>query len=209
MSRHQLMHIIYIYIEVLKFYQQLSRVLASPSVSLSGIFSDVVNGNDGICWHDLLRGESRSAAGSSFMAWGIERTFDVYLENISIYKYIYTYMEYIFTCVCMWCFSAGRLSDEYERLYVYIYIYYHIIFLIYIHIYIRESFPLSFSLALSAYIKCVRLGVALDIRIACECSTYTPPLQNYIYIHIYISSCCVGLPAIYIRAFMTRFTTVR
>jgi len=62
------MHIIYIYIEVLKFYQQLSRVLASPSVSLSGIFSDVVNGNDGICWHDLLRGESRSAASSSFMA---------------------------------------------------------------------------------------------------------------------------------------------
>lgn len=41
---------IYIYIEVFKFYQQLSRVLASPSVSLSGIFSDVVNGNDdGIC----------------------------------------------------------------------------------------------------------------------------------------------------------------
>lgn len=60
---------IYIYIEVLKFYQQLSRVLASPSVSLSGIFSDVVNGNDdGICWHDLLRGGCRSAVGPSFMA---------------------------------------------------------------------------------------------------------------------------------------------
>lgn len=88
------------------------------------------------------------------MAWGIERTFDVYLEDISIYKYIYTYMEYIFTCVCMWCFSAGRLSDEYERLYVYIYIYYHHILDLYS--YIRESFPLSFSLAtLSAYIKCV------------------------------------------------------
>lgn len=52
----------------------------------------------------------------------------------------------------------------------------------------RESLSLPFSLAtLSAYIKCVRLGVALDIRTACECSTYISPPPAELYIHIYIS----------------------
>lgn len=85
------------------------------------------------------------------MAWGIERILStfIYLEDISIYKYIYTYMN-IYLHVCAWCFYAGRLSDEYEGLYVYIYIYYyHISFGLYSCIHVNLSRCRSLSLSFS------------------------------------------------------------
>lgn len=83
----------------------------------------------------------------------------------------------IYLHVCAWCFYAGRLSDEYEGLYVYIYLLLSHFFW-FIFMYTRESLPLSLSISLLFFLhlllwasifKCVRLSVALDIRTACEC----------------------------------------
>lgn len=98
MSRHPVnaYHIYIIYRDSQVFYHSSCPVfLASPSISLSGIYiSDVVNGNDdGICWHDLLQGGEEGAPATLLSQLEASNVFFRRLYTQKIYLYINIYIR--------------------------------------------------------------------------------------------------------------------